>query len=838
MAKRSHTPTRSEAHFEGRRWLFADAVLDESSRELSVAGNRVDLEHKPFDVLRYLLQHAGEVVTKDELLSGVWPGRVLSDTVLAKSIGRLRKVLGDTNESVIKTVHRYGYRLVSAVRVEVKIAPEPTRFDFRSGDRPLGRPMWSLVRRLGAGGHGEAWLAQHDKTHEQRVFKFAVDEPSLAALKREVTLFRFLSDSLGPNARIVSIKDWNFEQPPCFIESTYIAGGSLLDWSERSGGLDSVPLAVRIDVAAQIAEALGAVHSVGALHKDLKPSNVLVDAGASTTPSIRLADFGSGGMLDPKKLEALGITRLGFTKTLTALNATSGGTPLYLAPEVLAGQPPTVKADMYALGVVLYQLIVGNFRKAMSQGWERDVADPLLCECIADAAQGDTERRLGDAAMLALRLRSLDEERERRRRERTTREKAEAVERAEAAAATSRAVANFLSKDMFAVVGAKPLRDLTVRELLDAASAKLADRFQDMPLAAAQIHSALGHAFFTMQALDAAEKHFEEAVAIYEQLEGPISIDIVSNAARLVSAKTVLGKFDVLPRFRLMLRQAQSQLGNEGAVLDLMHALATAALVRGYWREASDHFGELVEISLLSGDAVKAGHAQTYLAFCFMRLGEFEQAFAAITEAKDRLRGALGSSHMSVALAQELRGRVLAELSRFEEAESELSTSLQIIRAWSPEDRSPQVLSGELNLGLLRLRQSRFEDAIGLLQRVVEGIGSWGWSAQRDESAEARMLLADALLGSGRRREAEDQMLIAHDVALRAHGSQHPLLQQIRLGLARIHRESGRDGSARAFLTSIDKDVLQQLRAGHPLLAELRRLERDSRSRKGPTSPG
>src|SRR5581483_6719015 len=388
--------------------------------------------------------------------------------------------------------------------------------------------------------------------------------------------------------------------------------------------------------------------------------------------------------------------------------------------ELLAGQPPTVKADIYALGVVLYQLVAGNFRRPMAHGWERDIADELLAECINDAAQGDPERRLGDAAMLALRLRSLEEERERRRRERSTRERAQAVERAEAAAATSRAVADFLSKDLFSVVGAKPLRDLTARELLDAASAKLADRFDDMPLAAAQIHSALGNAFFNMQALDAAEKHFEEAVGIYERLEGPASIDVVANAARLVSVKTVLGKFDVMPSFRLLLRQAQAQLGSTGEVLDLVHALATAALVRGYWREAADHFGELVDASLSNGDATKVGNAQTYLAFCLMRLGELEQALALVSDAKTALTGALGPSQMPVALAQELRGRVLVEMSRFEEAESDLTASLEIIRAWSPEDRSPLVLSGELAIGVLRLRQRRFAEAVAILERVVD----------------------------------------------------------------------------------------------------------------------
>ncbi|MGL1701424.1 winged helix-turn-helix domain-containing protein, partial [Vibrio parahaemolyticus] len=67
-------------------WHFSGCVLDEASLRLSVGGQVVELERKPLEVLRYLLRHAGEVVTKDEVLEAVWPGRILSDTVLAKAV--------------------------------------------------------------------------------------------------------------------------------------------------------------------------------------------------------------------------------------------------------------------------------------------------------------------------------------------------------------------------------------------------------------------------------------------------------------------------------------------------------------------------------------------------------------------------------------------------------------------------------------------------------------------------------------------------------------------------------------------------------------------------------
>ena len=73
---------------------------------------------------------------------------------------------------------------------------------------------------------------------------------------------------------------------------------------------------------------------------------------------------------------------------------------LYVAPEVLAGQSPTVASDVYALGVLLYQLTVGDFRKPLAPGWETAIADSLIREDIALAACGDPARRMKTTAEL------------------------------------------------------------------------------------------------------------------------------------------------------------------------------------------------------------------------------------------------------------------------------------------------------------------------------------------------------------------------------------------------------------------------------------------------------
>ena len=253
-----------------------------------------------------------------------------------------------------------------------------------------GRENWILRQHLGEGGFGEVWLAEHEKTRERRVFKFCFHPERLRGLRREVVLFRLLRDSLGDRHDIARILDWQFEKAPHYLESEYTEGGSLDAWVEAQGGISNVPLESRLELVAKVAEALAAAHSVGVLHKDIKPANLLVAEGSdSAAPNIRITDFGVGLVVDRDVLERRGISAAGMTKTLVAgSSGSSSGTPLYMAPELLEGKTPTTRSDIYALGVILYQLLAGDFTRALAPGWEREVEDPLLCEDIAGVCGG------------------------------------------------------------------------------------------------------------------------------------------------------------------------------------------------------------------------------------------------------------------------------------------------------------------------------------------------------------------------------------------------------------------------------------------------------------------
>ena len=405
----STEPNRGGDRVAGRIWRFADCEFDERRRELRVRDSLVDIEVKPLEVLHQLLLHAGEVVTKAELLEAVWPDVAVVDGSLATAVSKVRKLLNDDG-SVIATVPRVGYKL--AVPVQSRPVAAPARPDLRlePGQPIPGRDQWRLARRLDLSPSSEVWLAEHPKTHDTRVFKFAPDAARLKSLKREVTVARLLRESLGDRPEFVRVLEWNFESHPYFIESEY-AGPNLVEWAEAQGGIANIPLDARLKLLTEAADAVAAAHAVDVLHKDLKPANILIASAPGGASQVRIADFGSASLLEPSRLSAFGITNLGFTQSLGSEKESLSGTAVYLAPEVLAGQSPTAASDVYALGVLLYQLVVGDFRRPFAPGWEADIAEPLIREDIAAAAAGDASRRITTAAELATRLRNLDRRR-------------------------------------------------------------------------------------------------------------------------------------------------------------------------------------------------------------------------------------------------------------------------------------------------------------------------------------------------------------------------------------------------------------------------------------------
>lgn len=146
--------SKSETESRQRRlWHFGNATFDETAWTLTVAGQPVILEHKPLALLRVLLERAGDVVGKDDLLEAAWPGVVVVEASLPTAIRKLRKALGDDDRArpAIATVPRIGYRLTVPVRIE-RLDAEARYLASRAAVPPMIQPTKQRWRELTAAG--------------------------------------------------------------------------------------------------------------------------------------------------------------------------------------------------------------------------------------------------------------------------------------------------------------------------------------------------------------------------------------------------------------------------------------------------------------------------------------------------------------------------------------------------------------------------------------------------------------------------------------------------------------------------------------------------------------
>ena len=542
------------------------------------------------------------------------------------------------------------------------------------GEKVPGREGWRLERKLGEGSFGEVWLAESGDA--RRAFKFCGDVSRLGALRREMALLRLLREELGERPDIARVFGWSFDQAPYFIESEYTAGGSLLDWARLEGGLERLELEERLEIVAQTAEALAAAHSVGVLHKDVKPGNVLIDWTENAGTRIRLTDFGLGHALDGQRLAAAELPHVGSATLRGLLDAPTGGTHIYMAPEVIEGKTATVQADVYALGVMLYQMAVGDLHRALAPGWRREIDDELLRDDIAAAVDGDPERRLGSARELALRLRRreprrleraehgrrrLEAWRARRLVERTRRRwrlfgvgmllvalaaaalafhawrvageaehARQAAEKARRAGVVAEQFTDFL-RDLFAIFDQDehPNAEFDRRQWLDRGLAKLeADEEIHDPRVRAQLLHFLSEGYRQEGLYDIATPLAEEALALSRKLYDrphPALIESLTELARLDYLRADFNRAGELVREKLAMQRALRG-PEDPAVVRTLTELAATSSVQGDFATAARIHREVLDIlRRTSGSPSQIAMTMVYLARIRYYLGEREE---------------------------------------------------------------------------------------------------------------------------------------------------------------------------------------------------------------------
>ena len=226
------------------------------------------------------------------------------------------------------------------------LPPEPEAEVWAEGSR-VG--PYRLVRHLGEGGMAEVWMAQRDDGAFQRTVAIKLLFRHAGSSQRDSFAQRFarerdiLASLNHPN--IAGLHDAGVTpsgQPWLALE--YVEGETLTRWCDTR----RLGIAARVRLFRQVLLAVQHAHANLVIHRDLKPGNILV----TSQGEVRLLDFGIAKLMEPE----------GGALAETELTRQAGRpmTPQYAAPEQLLGQPLTTACDVYALGVVLYQLLCGE----------------------------------------------------------------------------------------------------------------------------------------------------------------------------------------------------------------------------------------------------------------------------------------------------------------------------------------------------------------------------------------------------------------------------------------------------------------------------------------------
>ncbi len=257
------------------------------------------------------------------------------------------------------------------------ISDKSTQVNRRTEHMLEGRLLGNhLVKhRIARGGMGDIYLASHARLGGKVAIK--VLKPELTM--RQDIVDRFFNEARAVNQighpNIININDFvedYDESPPLVYMVMEHLEGEDLGYYLRNTGTMSPPEAVHVIL--QVASALQAVHAQKIIHRDLKPGNIFLLDTDDPQPRIKLLDFGIARVMEREGEQPL-------TEPGTAI-----GTPEYMAPEQLMAQPVDQRTDIYALGVVLYELLCGKVPFAAKSIGEiygmvmKDLPPPLSAE--------------------------------------------------------------------------------------------------------------------------------------------------------------------------------------------------------------------------------------------------------------------------------------------------------------------------------------------------------------------------------------------------------------------------------------------------------------------------
>ena len=418
--------------------------------------------------------------------------------------------------------------------------------------------LWRLLRELGRGGMASVWLAERsDGAHQRQVaLKLPHRTPGSRLIAERFLRERAILSTLQ-HPHIAQVLDAGEDDGQPWLALEHIEGQPITTHAAAQG----LDLRERLRLFLPVLQAVQHAHGQLVIHRDLKPANVMVTAQGT----VKLLDFGVA-----KLLEANGEHALSAETALTQLGGRAM-TPQYASPEQMAGRPLGVASDVYALGVLLYELLTGQLPYKLKRDTAAALEEAILSADVqrpslaasdavkARALRGDIDTIVMKALAVQPAARyasaaALAEDIERHlqnlpvqarpatwgyRLGRSLRRHALAygagaavavavlagagvaiwqAQRAAAEAQQSQAVQAFLTKvlsynDPQQAQG----QERTARQLLTLAAAQIDTEFKNQPAVQARLHQTVGTIFFEMGAFQPAVQHLQKALDLHPQ---------------------------------------------------------------------------------------------------------------------------------------------------------------------------------------------------------------------------------------------------------------------------------------------------------------------------------